>query len=52
MAGRRLSANGTVGEFIGQFTRGGAGVVSAKRMHNKEQVSRGSLRLCKMKELL
>ena len=33
-AGKRSS-----GEFIGQFTRGGVvGVVSAKRLHNTEQV--------------
>ena len=28
-------------EFIGKFTRGVVGVVSAKRMHNTEQDSRG-----------
>ena len=38
------------GEFIGQLTRGVVGGVSAKRMHNTGQVSRGSLRLCKTKK--
>ena len=41
------------GEFIGQFTRGVVGVVSAKRnaLHNTEQVSRGSFGLCKIGQL-